>query len=199
MKYITRIFFKGLVAALPAALTIYLVYWLGRSIESLIKPIIITLILPANYYWPGMGLVAGVLLIFGIGVLMEAYIVSKLFSLGEAFLERVPVVKSIYGGLRDFLEYFTRFLNNKNMRRVVIVSFGETRLMGFVTSEWNDSGQSDSDADNLVAVYLPMSYQIGGFTVHVPEKMVKPYDISVEDAMRKILTAGLSQNKRKPS
>ena len=78
---------------------------------------------------------------------------------------------------------------------MVAVNFGEARLIGFVTREDNNSQTRQSGLDNLVSVYLPMSYQIGGFTVYVSRDKLEPLDISVEEAMQMVLTAGLTKQK----
>jgi len=196
MRYLTTIFLKGLGAVLPIALTIYFIYWLGKSIELLIRPILLYFI-PQGIYWPGMGLVAGVLLLFGIGLLVDAWIIRQLFRLGEVILEKIPLVKSIYSSLRDFMDYFTRLKEKDSVQKVVSVRFGEARLIGFVTnSKRNTTLSKISDTDDLVSVYLPMSYQIGGYTVYVPRDQVEPLDMSVEDAMQMVLTAGLAKKSR---
>ena len=55
MRYVTNIFLKGLGAVLPVVLTLYLVYWIGSTLENLLRPVIV-FATPRGYYWPGMGL-----------------------------------------------------------------------------------------------------------------------------------------------
>ncbi len=177
---------------MPVALTFYLLYWLGKSIELMIRPILLYFI-PPEAYWPGMGLVAGVLILFGIGLLVDAWIIRKLFRIGETILDKIPLVKSIYGSLRDFMDYFTHLKDNKSMQKVVSVRFGDSHLIGFVTKEETAVSGQHNSLNNLVAVYLPMSYQIGGYTVYVPREILEPLDLTVEDAMQMVLTAGLTK------
>ena len=199
MRYVTNIFLKGIGAVLPVSLTLYLVYWLGKSLEQILRPIIVQ-VTPQGFYWPGMGLVAGLLLLFAIGFLVDAWIVRRIFSFGEALLEKIPLIKSIYGGLRDFMTYFARMQKNKNLNNVVSVGFGEARLIGFLTNEEEHQNlPGDNVLNDLVSVYLPMSYQIGGFTVYVKRDALEPIDMPVEDAMRLVLTAGLAKSQRKDS
>jgi uncharacterized membrane protein len=193
MRYLTTVFLKGLGAVVPIALTCYLIYWLGRSIELLIRPILLYF-LPEGMYWPGMGLLAGVLLLLGIGLIVDAWIIRRLFNLGEAILDKIPLVKSVYSSLRDFMDYFTKLKENKSMQKVVSIRIGEVRLIGFVTREDMHSPAQQSSLNDLIAVYLPMSYQIGGYTVYIPREMAEPVDMTVEDAMQMVLTAGLSKS-----
>jgi uncharacterized membrane protein len=113
---------------------------------------------------------------------------------GEGLLERIPLIKSIYGSLHDFMEYFSTVDERRGMKQVVLVSIADARLIGFVTGEQvRDVPFPESPDEEIVAVYLPLSYQIGGFTIFLPRSRVEPVDISMEDAMRRVLTAGLSK------
>ncbi len=194
MRFISNIILKGLATILPVGLTLYLVYWFSLSMENLLRPMIKGLI-PESYYIPGMGLVAGVVALFFFGLLVNAWIFQRLIRLGESILERIPLIKSVYGGLRDFMEFFSSSAQRKEMQQVVLVNVADMHLLGFITQQNVKQLPESIDDDDLVSVYLPMSYQIGGYTVYIPRKRLTPVDISMEDAMRQILTAGLSQSK----
>lgn len=193
MRYITNIFLKGLGAALPIVLTVYLIFWLGGLLENSLRPAI-ELALSKEGYVPGMGFLAGLVLIFLFGLLIEAWVVRRLLQAAENLLTRIPLVKTIYGGLRDFMDYFSKMKKSKEMKNVVSVSIAGTQLIGFLTGETNDHLPGEESLRDLVSVYLPMSYQIGGFTVYVAKDAISPIDLDVEDAMRLVLTAGLSSS-----
>jgi uncharacterized membrane protein len=193
MRYIWSILLKGLAAVLPVGLTVYLIYWLGISIERVLHPVI-TNIVPEHYYWPGLGLATGLVLLFFIGLAVNAWIVRRLIGVGEGLLERIPLIKSVYGTLRDFMGYFSSMKQRQELNQVVMVTFDEAHLIGFLTAEQADDSLGLSHSEDLVAVYLPMSFQIGGYTIYVPRSRVQTLNISVENAMRRILTAGLSQS-----
>jgi len=191
MQKIANILIKGIAAVLPVGLTVYLVYWLGTSIEHGLRPVI-TAVLPASYYVPGMGLAAGFVLLFFVGVAVNAWVVRRVLQLGERLLERIPLVKSVYGGLRDFTDYFSAAQERSDLQRVVAVAVGDIRLLGFLTSESVRDLPLPGEGEDIVAVYFPMSYQIGGYTVYLPRSRLEMLDMPVEDAMRRVLTAGLS-------
>ena len=180
-------FIKGLAAVLPTGLTLYLIYWIGVTLEHVLGAAF-KLVLPDRYYQPGLGLVAGVALVILIGFAVNAWIVRLFVRLGEVGLARIPLVKSVYSAVRDLLHFFSAD-DEQQPRRVVRVTLGQAQLIGFLTRdrvpEINGGGQ------DLVAVYLPMSYQIGGYTLFLPRAAVEPIDLDVEDAMRLVLTAGL--------
>ena len=143
-----------------------------------------------------MGLAAGLVLLFIIGIIVNAWHVRRLFRLGEKFLERIPLVKSVYGALRDFMDYFSSTWQRKDLHNVVKVSFGDANLIGFLTREHLTNMPGLSQSEEMVAVYLPMSYQIGGYTIYLPRSCVEAIDMSFEDAMRMVMTAGLSKSER---
>jgi uncharacterized membrane protein len=192
MRLIWSTLFKGLAAVLPVGLTVYLVYWLAVTIEGVLRPLIMAL-MPDRWYWPGMGLIAGMVLLFFIGLAVNAWLVRKLLQLGGDLVSRIPVVKSVYSSLRDFMEFFSVPQQRKDLQTVVMVNFGDARLIGFLTAENIQDLPGTSVSEETVAVYLPMSYQIGGYTAYLPRSRVEPLDITVEDAMRRVLTAGLGK------
>ncbi|MBK7251283.1 MAG: DUF502 domain-containing protein [Gammaproteobacteria bacterium] len=189
MKYLGRILLKGLVTILPTGITLYLVYWLGVTTESLLREPI-RFFLPESRYIPGMGLVAGFLLLFLIGVLVNAYMVRRVLGFGESLMLRIPVVKTVYAALRDVTRLVNTEGRKSDLERVVMVNVGPGRLLGFVTQERANLPGVRIDHD-LVAVYLPMSYQIGGYTVYLPRERLEATDLTVETAMRIVLTGGL--------
>jgi uncharacterized membrane protein len=191
MKTIGRILLKGLLTILPIGLTLYFVYWLGVTTESLLSGPL-KLVLPTGFYRPGMGLIAGFIVLFAVGLLVNAYVVRRLLGFGESLVLRVPVVKTVYAALRD-LTGLMRGGGSSELERVVLVRFGPARLIGFVTQENATIPGIGSDTA-LVAVYLPMSYQIGGYTLYLPRERIEHTDLTVEAAMRIVLTGGL-QNK----
>lgn len=189
MKKVWNLLMKGLAAVLPIGLTLYVIWWLGSTVESLLRDAI-TLVLPERLYWPGMGLVVGFVLLLAMGMLVNAYLVRWIFSSWERFLERIPLVKTLYAALRDLV----RFLpgeKRRDLKRVVVASFGEARAIGFVTRE--SVPELGRVQDDTVAVYFPMSYQIGGYTLYLHRDRLATLDLSVEEAMRIVLTGGVSQ------
>ena len=195
MKGLSKTFLTGLFTVAPMAATLYFLVWLFTSAESGLGRLI-RLVVPDHVYRPGMGLVAGLILIFLIGLLMHAWIVQRLFVWGERFLDKIPLVRTIYGSLRDFVQFFSRSGKEKSFHQVVMVSLGETgmELMGFVTREdFRDLPPGIAD-EGHVAVYFPMGYQIGGYAAIVPRSSVRVVDMPMEKAMRFILTAGMTAN-----
>jgi uncharacterized membrane protein len=185
-----RIFVTGLLTLIPAVATIYLMVWLVGAVDRLFgKPL--RWLMSDETYLAGMGIVLAVALVFGVGVLMHGVLFRQLFRKTEEAMLAVPLVRSVYSALKDLIGLFGR--NNGPVMQVVTVTFPGTswKLLGFVTrTEFTDLPAGVGTATE-VAVYLPMSYQVGGYTVVVPREAVKPVEMSREEAMKFILTAGL--------
>ncbi|MGB7181935.1 MAG: DUF502 domain-containing protein [Burkholderiaceae bacterium] len=191
MIRIQNLFVQGLAALLPIAITLYLIYWLGTATEDILGQGL-RLLFPDRYYLPGMGIGAGILLAFATGIVLRLWIGRKLLQLGERVLRRVPVVKTIYSAARDFTAFWTADKKHDN-RQVVLVTLPQgQQLIGFITQRQPGQLVPGLDGPDLIAVYLPMSYQIGGYTVYMPASQVRHIDMSVEDAMRITLTAAMS-------
>lgn len=190
---IARTFFTGLAVVLPIVITLALLAWLLRTAESLLGGMV-RVLLPDGAYLGGMGLVAALVLIFLTGILMEAILFRQVVSWLEKLLDRIPLVKTIYGAVRDLMGMFSQ-KEGKKFSKVVLVdvpSLG-AQVLGFVTIDEHRDLPFKAP-DSTVAVYFPMSYQIGGYTLFLPRERVKPVDMSMEDAMRFIVTAGMSRS-----
>lgn len=201
MKKLGTLFLQGLMAILPIALTIYLVYWLAASAETVLGKGM-RLAVGAEHYVPGLGVLAGLLITLGIGVLLRVWLFRKLFSLGETLLQKIPGIKYLYGSIRDMVGFFDAS-KEKGFDKTVMVTIGEgdVRLMGVVTREDFSDLPAGIGDEHTIAVYLPMSYQFSGFTVMVPKAKVQPVDMKVDQAMQFLLTAAVTspgQGKKPP-
>lgn len=196
-KFIASTFGRGLVIILPVTLTLYLLWWLGMSIESVLVKLFEAVHLPI--YFPGMGVALVVVVVFVIGLIMGARVFRRLYGLVENQIEQLPLVGSLYGSFRDMMDFFSGEKADQ-MNQVVMVNLDDSanqRLMGFITRERFDDmpdGVTGESKDKHVAVYLPMSYQIGGFTIVVPRSRCTPVNMGIEQAMRWALTAGVTRD-----
>ena len=190
MRRIWNTVLKGLVAILPIGLTLYIVYWLAFAAERLFSRLI-KLVVPDQYYWPGLGLIAGLLFLYAVGLAVNAYVVRHVLRAGDDLLARIPVVKTIYVATRDFMRFLPTSGKGSDLRRVVLVPFGPGKVIGFVTSETGNLLGDAYALEDTVAVYLPMSYMVGGYTVFVPRQALEPTSLSVEAGMRLALMGGV--------
>ncbi|HOP41061.1 MAG TPA: DUF502 domain-containing protein [Geobacteraceae bacterium] len=198
-KQLGKIMFQGLVAILPALLTIYILFWLFRSAETVLGGLL-EVLLPTGWYIPGLGLLAGLVVIFLFGLALNAFLVRRLLDLGDDLLNHIPLVKTLYGSLKDFIGFFTAKRDSQfNQVVAVDLEFGgkPMRMIGFVTrTDFSDLPTGIGSREE-VAVYLPLSYQIGGYTVIVPRSSVRKLDISTHRAMGFVVTGGMISEKGK--
>jgi uncharacterized membrane protein len=191
---VARTFLSGLAVVLPIVITIAVLVWLVATAEALLGAVVKWLLPDGSELPQGLGLLAALALIFAVGVLMEAVYFRRLMGWLEDGLNRIPLVKTVYGAVRDLMSLFSK-AGARKFSKVVMVKFPgiEARLIGFVTIE-DFAGLAVPAAAGEVAVYLPMSYTIGGYTVLLPRGCLTPLDMSLEDAMRFVVTAGMSRS-----
>ena len=189
MRKIWNTMLKGLVALLPIGLTVYLVYWLAVAAETLFSRVL-KLVIPDSAYWPGLGLIAGLVVLYLAGLAVNAYVVRRALRLSDDLFARIPVVKTFYVAIRDFMTFFPSSGKASDLKRVVLIPFGPGKAIGFVTAE-SSAALGVAEGDDLVAVYLPMSYMIGGYTVFLPREVIEPTPLSVEAGMRLALMGGV--------
>jgi len=192
MRFLRHVFFKGLIAILPVALTIYLVIWLARGFESILGRLL-QAVLPAELYVPGLGVVAGLLLVFSVGFMLETWFTRRLWDLGERLLERMPLVRAVFGAFKQIVGYVSQSGEPTGNRAVLVRMYGgSTRMLGLVTRETLDF-LDDPTRQEDIAVFLPWSYQVGGLTVFVPRTDVERVEISAPEALKLVFTAGVAK------
>lgn len=188
-KQLYQYFFRGLITLLPVGLTVYLLYLFLRWTEALAALLIRPLL--GSLYVPGLGLVLGITGIFLLGVLVSQRGVGRLLSLLELPFTNLPVVKSIYSSFKSFADYFSPQRERGAQQMVVILRMPgyPLEVTGLITRQQVHDLPAGFLQGDRVAVYLPMGYMIGGYTVFVPRAWVQPIEMSVEEAMRQSMFA----------
>lgn len=187
---LNKTFIEGLKAIAPLTLTLVFSIMIFRTIEDFFRFLIIK-IMPPEYYFVGLGALVGMAFVFAIGLLVNAWIFKKLYALGEYFLHRIPIIKTLYSGIVDMVQFFGSEKQKKGKPVLIETPYG--KIIGFVTRETFNDLEGVMETDDEVAVYIPLSYQIGGFTLFMKKSELNFLDLSVEKAMRFVLTAGITQ------
>ena len=187
-------FLQGIALVAPVVLTIALLVWLGswseRTVGQLIKVII-----PQGWYFEGLGLLAGIGATLAIGLAANFFLVRWVVRIFEQILDRIPLVKSLFQAFKDLARLLSSN-SDEHLGQVVAVDFEDTRLVGFVMQQDARLPGEFMDEMERVAVYLPMSYQLGGYTVHVKRDRITPLDVSTDQAMRAVLTGGALESRQ---
>src|SRR6478672_274584 len=183
-------FLQGLLVMAPIAITIYAVYWIISSIDSLI-PLFTEKGLDGKVYVRnyGLGFIIIIATIVIIGYLSSFFIRIKVFSLFDSWLEKAPGIRYIYSTVRDFFEAFAG--EKKKFNKAVLANIDDNDVwrMGFITQQ----DVSDFGFDGYVAVYIPASYSIAGNVFFLPGALVKPItNISATEAMKFAISGGVT-------
>jgi len=189
----------GLLVVIPLATTIWLATTLSRFVLALLTSIP-KQFNPFNTLNPllqelinvGVGLMVPLLGILLIGLMARNIVGRWLLEFGEGTLLRIPLAGSVYKTLKQLLETFLRD-NSSRFRRVVLVEYPREGLfaVGFVTGVIGASIQAGF-SDTMLSVFIPTAPNpTTGWYAVVPERAVRDLDLSVEDAFRTIISAGI--------
>jgi uncharacterized membrane protein len=180
MNQLAKYFAQGLLVIAPIAITVFVVWKVVEIVDGWVHLEI-----------PGLGILITVVIITGVGFIASNVLGRKLFDVIEAGMTKLPVVKLIYGSLRDLFNAFGG--DKKSFDRPVIVDAsggsGSVRVLGFVTCERFD----DPQLAGHVAVYLPQSYNFAGQMIVVPRTSVRPLDADGAQFMAFIVSGGVSE------
>lgn len=188
---IASIFWKGFFTILPIYLTFYFIYWLVTSIERNLSQLLKTII--GTWYFPGLGLLMVIVVIFVIGILMQVYIAQYFIQLIEKVVQRMPLIGDLYSSLQSLTKYLSSSGQVKG-KEVVMVEFNGVELLGIVTrTDFSEAPDGVVEKEDLISVYLPMSYQIGGFTIYLPNDKIRKVDMTQKSALKWALIGGIGE------
>lgn len=122
MRSIAKTFVRGLGVVVPVVLTIWLLVWLANGTETLLR-VVFLWFFPEDMYLPGLGVVLGIAVVFAAGILVQVFLLRQLFDWSERLIERIPLVKTIYHAISDFLGFFSSGVDDRSST-VVTVDIG---------------------------------------------------------------------------
>ena len=188
-----RYFLTGLLVITPIWGTILILRTLFVAVDDILGEVLAQA-LPQGSYIRGLGIATLILLIFTVGLLATNIIGRRIVTHWEDWLHRVPVVRGIYATLKAMMDILS-FGERKKYNRVVLIQFPKNGHYCFAFVTGALEGQVQTIADQpLVNVYVPTSPNpTSGYFLLVPEREVVPLDISVEEAMKLIVSGGLYQ------
>lgn len=195
LRWLRNSFLTGIVVALPVTVTVWLIFLVVNFVDGTIKPLIPERYNPESYLpfaLPGLGVVIAVVALTLLGALAANIFGRSLISIGERFFNGVPLVRNIYGAVKQIAE--TVFSSSKtSFKEVVLVEF-PTRgsyAVGFVSAAAR--GQVlNAVGDDTIGVFVPTTPNpTSGFLLFTPRSKVTPLDMSVEEAAKLIISFGL--------
>lgn len=194
-----RYFLTGLVIAGPLAITASVTWWFINLIDGMVKPLIPNSYLPETYLpfpLPGFGLVIGLVGLTLLGFLTANLVGRTLIDAGEAILNRMPIVRSLYKGVKQVFEtVFSQ--SGTSFRKVGMVQFPQPGMWSIVFIAQEAAPEIAGalpEGSEQIGVFLPCTPNpTTGFFFYLPRREVIELSISVEDGAKLIMSAGLIQ------
>lgn len=192
LPFLSRTFLKGLAVVLPIVAAVYVTLWIVRDGEAVVRGMLLV-VLPKEYYVPGLGLSLVIATVFCFGLLMYPWLTRRLLDGVDGLLRRVPLFGSVYSPTRDLMNVFGGGVEQQ-LGQVVMIEVPNTNMetLGFVTRDSLTDMPEGLASEDRIVVYVQWSSQVGGYCFVVPRDSVRPVDMTVEEGMRWALTAGIS-------
>lgn len=190
---IKKYFIAGILVLLPFLITIYILINLFQFADSILgKFINIYLVETLGFYIPGLGLIIFLIIIFLIGFLTTHFLGKRLYLILDAALRRFPLIRLIYPSIKQIIEFlFTT--QRQTFKKTVLVEYPRTGIwsMGFITNEGFQEAK-DKTKKELLNIFIPSSPgPFTGFYILVCRQEVIILDITVEDAVKLLISGGL--------
>ncbi|MGI9554169.1 MAG: DUF502 domain-containing protein [Thermodesulfobacteriota bacterium] len=191
---------------LPFGLTAFILYKLGKWIIALVSAA------PAKFLKPleelpqyayqlttfSIGLFTTLLIVLIIGTIARNFIGRKLVSFGENMISRIPLARTVYIATKQIMETLFFATGMKNLKRVAMFEYPRKGIhsIGFITATLEPGEHHNKTGESLYSIFVPTAPNpTSGYYIMLPQQDVKELDISVEDAFRLIVSAGLATNK----
>ena len=192
MKSIVKNFINGILTIVPIILVVYVIYktflFLDGLLGNTLRPYL------KDDYIPGIGLLSTIILITVLGWMSTKYFSGKIIRLIDILLDKIPVVKTIYSVIKDTVQSFLGEKKSFSKVALVVIPGTEMRSLGFITSEQVEDFYSP--LKDHVAVYIPQTFQVAGFTFLIPKEQVEIIDVKPEEAMKFILSGGMTSTSK---
>jgi uncharacterized membrane protein len=189
-------FLTGIVVAAPIGITIYLTWAFVHWVDSRVKPLIPQVYNPDNYLpfsVPGVGLLFAILILTLLGFLTASLLGRTLVGYGESLLDRMPLVRNLYRGLKQLFQTVLS-QTSRSFQKVALVEYPTKGVwrVGFVTTAARGEIPQRLTGEDAIAVFIPNTPNVtAGFLVFVPRRDAMILDMSVEEAAKMIISAGL--------
>lgn len=197
LSYVRKCFVSGLLLWLPIWVTLLVIKFL---VDLLSKSL---LLLPPQYqpdillgvHIPGIGVIVTLLVLFLSGMIAANFIGSKLVRFGESIMTRIPLVKSIYTGVKQVMETILT-PGGQSFRKVLLVQYPHAGMwtVAFQTGEAGADFQQKLGEEPMITFFVPTTPNpTGGFLMMAPKSTVIELDMSVEQALKYVISLGVVQ------
>ena len=188
-------FLTGIIVTAPVGLTFYVSFLFIGFIDAKVRNII-----PVQYHYdnilpfeiPGLGLLFVFIMLTFIGFLTAGLIGRYIIKLGERIIARLPIIRSVYGALKQIFESVLK-TSSKSFREVVLIEYPRKGIwaIGFITGDTKGEVQH-SFKEEIVNVFLPTTPNpTSGFLLFVPRKDLKVLNMNVEEGIKMVISGGI--------
>ena len=207
MKHIYNFFrqniLAGILVTVPFAITLYILYTVGRWIVGLISTAPSKLLSTVLHSLPTFSqllnftaaLLAILIIVLIIGAVARNIVGRKLLAFSEYLINKIPLARTIYIATKQIIETLMGRGGMKNLKRVAMFEYPRKGIysIGFITSTIEDGQHHNLSGRRLVSIFVPTTPNpTSGYYIMLPEEDIKELSISVEDAFRIIMSAGLA-------
>ncbi len=195
-KSIKKNFLAGFAIILPVGITLYLIVFMFEFLDGILGPV---------FRWifgravPGLGLLVSLILILMVGMMATNVIGSRLIAFGEKIITGTPFVRSVYISTKQVFTTLFRNTTTNAFNRVVMVEYPRKGMyvLGFATAPASGEVQNKTK-ENVINIFIPTTPNpTSGFLIMVPEQDVVAMDMSVEDAIKVIISGGVLPPQKK--
>jgi uncharacterized membrane protein len=186
-------FLAGFLVVIPLAVAIYVIVWLFVKIDDILQPLITDII---TYFSPGyteirgFGFIAAILVIYIVGAITSNYLGKKIVSFSERLINRVPIFKQLYNGVKQVVEGLSGAgMNKAAFREVVFVEFPRKGMTSpaFVTNEFKGAS-----GEKLYGVYIPTApIPTSGYFEIVDEANVIHTSLTIDECIKMVVSGGM--------
>ncbi len=197
-RRLVNYFLTGLVIAGPVGITVYIAWWIIRVVDDFVKPLIPAQYNPDTYLSvqiPGFGLLVAAIAIMLLGFLTANLVGRTLIQIGEKALSRLPMISSLYSGLKQIFETVVT-QSHQSFRQVGLIEYPRPGIWAVVLISTEAKGEvfhkAGEEEEPVMSCFLPTTPNpTSGFLLFVPKKDVTILDMSTEEAAKLIISAGL--------
>lgn len=193
MKIIRKYFIAGSLIVLPVIITVLLFLWLFRFLDGILGNYVNSYLMNNyGYTIPGLGIIFAIILIFFVGFLATHLISRSILSFFENWFTKFPVIRQIYPAAKQII-YFLFTDRKLSFRKAVLIEYPRKGIytLGFLTNEgfkyFNEKTKKE-----LVNIFMPSTPgPFTGYLIMVPKGDIVVVDISVEDALKMLISGGV--------
>jgi uncharacterized membrane protein len=189
-REIKNTFITGLLIFIPISATLFIIFWVFRYIEDFLHPYLSQY----GHYYPGMGWLLIIGIIFALGVLGRFTLGNKLIEFTENQLRKIPIIRTIYIGVKEATKAIL-VSETERLKGVVLIEYPRKGIytLGFTTGAIIEEAREKTGKD-LINVFVPTSPNpTSGFVILVPEEEVIYLKLKVEDALKVIISGGFTK------